>query len=216
MIEMTSGQLRDALIRVAAKIIDNEARLTELDCQIGDGDHGVGMRTGFSAMMEALTAAPPIDTGELLKLAGVTLIRVMGGASGVIFGTLFTSGLEQVRGKETLTAEELTAYLEAGYAGIVKRGRSCLGSKTMLDALYPAVEAMKARLAQTPDIAQVLAAGYQGALNGVENTKAMVSVTGRSKNFRLKSLGIPDPGAVSVSIILEGLAQWAQDNTIEL
>ena len=213
--ELTSGQLRDALIRVAALIVDNEARLTELDCQIGDGDHGIGMKTGFSAMMEALAAIEPQDMGELLKLAGVTLIRVMGGASGVIFGTLFTSGLEQVRGKTSLTAQELTVYLEAGFYGIVKRGRSCLGSKTMLDALYPAVEGMKSTLSDTDDLRAVLQAGYLGALAGVENTKGMVSVTGRSKNFRLKTLGIPDPGAVSVSIIFEGLYQWAQQNLIE-
>lgn len=210
--EWTSGQLRDALIRVATLIVDNEARLTELDCQIGDGDHGIGMKTGFSALMETLTDEAPGDVSELLKLTGITLIRVMGGASGVIFGTLFTSGLEQVRGKEALTAGELTDYLEAGYHGIVKRGRSCLGSKTMLDALYPAVEGMRSKLRETQDMQKVLRAGYEGALAGVENTKGMVSVTGRSKNFRLKSLGIPDPGAVSVSIIFEGLAQWAEQN----
>ncbi|MFH1513539.1 MAG: dihydroxyacetone kinase subunit DhaL [Bacillota bacterium] len=213
--ELTSGQLRDALIRVAALIVDNEARLTELDCLIGDGDHGIGMKTGFSALMEALSATEPRDMGELLKLAGVTLIRVMGGASGVIFGTLFTSGLEQVCGKEALTAQELVLYLEAGFYGIVKRGRSCLGSKTMLDALYPAIEGMKGKLSETGDLREILKAGYQGALAGVENTKDMVSVTGRSKNFRLKSLGIPDPGAVSVSIIFEGLYQWAEQNTKE-
>jgi len=67
---------------------------------------------------------------------------------------------------------------------------------------------MKRRLDLTDDLAAVLDAGWQGALAGVEDTKGMLSVTGRSKNFRQKSLGVPDPGAVSVSIIFQGLAEW--------
>lgn len=209
MTELTVNQLREALIRVAERIVESEGRLTELDLMIGDGDHGANMKTGFSVLKEALDTDDSRDMGELLKLTGITLIRVMGGASGVIFGTLFTSGLEQVSGKASLTAEELVLYLEQGFHGIVKRGRSSLGSKTMLDALHPAIEGMKRRLSQTDDLCDVLAAGYEGALAGIESTRDMVSVTGRSKNFRLKSLGIPDPGAVSVSIIFEGLFRWA-------
>ena len=213
--QMTVDQLREALTHVAALIVQQEARLTELDCMIGDGDHGIGMKTGFSALAETLATDPSDTFFDLLKTTGITLIRVMGGASGVIFGTLFIGGLEQVKGKPTLAAQDLIAYFEQGFYSIIKRGKSCLGSKTMLDALYPAVEGMKGTLSDTDDLRAVLRAGYQGALAGVENTKGMVSVTGRSKNFRLKSLGIPDPGAVSVSIIFEGLYQWAEQNLIE-
>lgn len=207
--EMTVDQLREALTHVAALIVQQEARLTELDCMIGDGDHGIGMKTGFSALAETLATDPSDTFFDLLKTAGITLIRVMGGASGVIFGTLFIGGLEQVKGKPTLAAQDLIAYFEQGFYSIIKRGKSCLGSKTMLDALYPAVEGMKARLAETDALEAVLEAGWQGALQGVENTKDMLSVTGRSRNFRQKSLGVPDPGAVSVSIVFQGLSEWA-------
>ena len=130
------------------------------------------MKTGFSALTEALADEAPGDVGELLKLTSITLIRVMGGASGVIFGTLFTSGLEQVRGKEALTAAELTDYLEAGYHGIVKRGRSCLGSKTMLDALYPAVEGMRSKLRETADVRRCSARGTRARSPGLKTPRA--------------------------------------------
>ena len=207
--EMTVDQLRAALIHVAARIVQAEARLTELDCIIGDGDHGTGMKTGFSALAETLAVDDSDNFYDLLRISGITLIRVMGGASGVIFGTLFIGGLEQVKGKDVLIAEDLIAYFEQGFYGIIKRGKSCLGSKTMLDALYPAVEGMKARFAETDALEAILEAGWQGALQGVENTKDMLSVTGRSRNFRQKSLGVPDPGAVSVSIVFQGLSEWA-------
>ena len=75
----------------------------------------------------------------------------------------------------------------------------------MLDALLPAVDAMEQACGQTQDVALVLKAAYQGALDGVEATKTMLSRKGRSKNFREKTLGIPDPGAVSVSLIFKGI-----------
>ena len=95
--ELTVEQFREALIHVADRIVAAEPRLTELDCIIGDGDHGFGMKTGFTALAETLATDRSDDFFELLRNTGITLIRVMGGASGVIFGTLFIGGLEQVR-----------------------------------------------------------------------------------------------------------------------
>lgn len=202
---LTLPALQSALIYVAQTVVENEPRLTQLDTIIGDGDHGYGMRDGFTALQALLETTQFDDPYSLLRASGIELLRSMGGASGVIFGTLFTGGHDIVTGLTALSADDLILFLDAGAAAIMKRGRSKPGDKTMLDALVPAIAAMKTRRASTSDILQLLEAAKTGAETGVEASKQMLPRTGRSKNFREQALGYPDPGAVSVSIIFEAL-----------
>lgn len=198
---VSTGQLQKALGEVSAAIVAAEPRLTEIDTVIGDGDHGTGMRDGFTALGRLLAQNEYPDAYELFRASGMELVKTMGGASGVIFGTLLTAGHEVVRGKTELTADDLIAFFDEGAKGIMRRGRSGPGDKTMLDALLPAIAAMREKRAATADVRAVMAAAEAGALAGVEASKAMLPRTGRSKNFREQALGWPDPGAVSVSII---------------
>jgi len=200
---LSLDDLKKALISVSKKVVESESRLTELDTIIGDGDHGYGMRDGFSALNELLGTTDYPDAFELFRASGIQLLRVMGGASGVIFGTMFTGGHEAVKGKKELNADDLIAFFGQGAQAIMRRGRSGPGDKTMLDALLPAVEAMKEKRRETADVEAVMLAAVNGAKDGVEATKQMMPKTGRSKNFREQALGYPDPGAVSVSIIFE-------------
>ena len=193
---LTVEQLQQALIQASQVIIANEPLLTQIDSIIGDGDHGTGMRDGFSVLQETLKSTRYPDIFALMRDAGIALVKTMGGASGVIFGTMFIAGHEGVRDRTQMDARELVEFFRAGAASIAKRGRTSPGDKTMLDALLPAVDAMEQAW---------LKAAYQGALDGVEATKTMLSRKGRSKNFREKTLGIPDPGAVSVSLIFKGI-----------
>lgn len=202
---LSVNQLQNALQDVAKEIVASEKTLTEIDTIIGDGDHGIGMKDGFSALQKTLADHKYTDVYELMRESGITLLRSMGGASGVIFGTLFTGGHEVVRGKKEISAGELIDFLEQGAKAIMKRGRSGPGDKTMLDALLPAIESMKAENSGTQDILLVLHAAATGAEQGVKNSEGMLPKTGRSKNFREEALGYPDPGAVSVSIIFRSL-----------
>lgn len=202
---LSAGNLQRGMQCVAKEIINSEKRLTEIDTIIGDGDHGIGMKEGFSALQQVLTETEYSDVYELTRSCGLTLLRTMGGASGVIFGTMFTGGHEVVKGKKEVTADDVIAFFDLGAKAIMKRGRSGPGDKTMLDALIPAVDAMRNERTTTSDVALVLKAAADGAAWGVENSKAMLPKTGRSKNFREQAIGYPDPGAVSVSIIFRSL-----------
>jgi len=195
--------LQTALIAVSARIVESEGRLTELDTIIGDGDHGYGMQSGFSALQELLSSTRYPDALSLMKASGIQLLRVMGGASGVIFGTMFTGGHEAVKGKTRLNADDLISFFDQGAKTIMRRGRSAAGDKTMLDALLAAIEAMRKTRETNTNVEEILRAAAAGAKEGVEATKQMLPKTGRSKNFREQALGYPDPGAVSVSIIFE-------------
>ena len=198
--------LKTAMINACEAIIAAEPELTRIDSIIGDGDHGIGMKTGFTVLRENLLETSFTTPYALFHAAGLCLVKCMGGSSGVLFGTLFISGLDVIQDKEALNAADIAAFLTKGIQGIIRRGRAKAGDKTMVDALLPAQAEMELALNSSDDIGQILKAAERGALNGVEATKSMVSRLGRSKNFREQAIGWPDPGAISVSILLGGLA----------
>ena len=198
--------LKTAMIEASRAIIAAEPELTRVDSVIGDGDHGIGMKTGFNVLIEQLSENNFSTPYDLFHAVGLCLVKSMGGSSGVLFGTLFISGLEEIKDKDSLNGVDMAAFLSGGIQGVIRRGRANPGDKTMVDALLPAESEMNSALKLTDDIGQVLKAAHKGALSGVESTKNMVSRLGRSKNFREQVIGWPDPGAMSVSILLGGLA----------
>ena len=204
---VTTALLQKALSHVCARIVDAEQMLTELDTIIGDGDHGIGMRTGFSALSQVLSSQTFEKPYDLLRESGMTLIKVMGGTSGVIFGTLFIGGLHGLTDKTELTVRDLADYFEGGREAIARRGKVDRGDKTMYDALADACDALRAAADEGLSVEEAFGRTAGAAKSGAEKTKDMLSRKGRSKNFRDKTLGHPDSGAVSTSIIFEALAE---------
>lgn len=200
--------LQVALMHVCDLIIESESMLTELDSIIGDGDHGLGMFDGFSALRQTLETQSFSSLYDLTRAAGIALVKAMGGASGVIFGTLFIGGhdalvLPDGTGLTTMDADSLREFFRLSAQSIARRGRTKPNDRTMLDALLYAVDAMER--ADTRDVAKLLKHGWEGACRGAEATKQMQPHIGRAKNFRDKAIGYPDPGAVSTAIIFKGL-----------
>jgi dihydroxyacetone kinase-like protein len=200
-------QMKKLLLRVCAGIVANEPLLTEADTVIGDGDHGTGMKRGFGSLEAMLKEREFTTLGELFRAAGLEIVKTMGGASGVIFGTLFIGGLDGLGDRREINAGELREFFRRGMEAIMKRGKAPLGGKTMLDAVSPAVRKMEE--AGGDDIILTLRAGYEGALAGVEATRSMQSMVGRSRNFR-NTRGHPDPGALSFSLIMKALSEGAE------
>ena len=200
------------LLRAAAKaIIAATDRLSEADRAIGDGDHGIGMRRGFEAALAALDARPKASLPEAARAIGMAVMSTTGGASGAVFGTLFragASGLEDRPGP--LDGAGLAAFLEAALAGVMKRGGASEGQKTMLDALAPAARAARARAAE--GLAAALEAAAGAAMAGAEASRDMVATTGKARALGERSLGHPDPGAISVSVLLAAMRDSHKDS----
>ena len=205
---ITTTQLQDALLHVCDVIIDAESMLTELDTIIGDGDHGIGMKTGFSALRTLLQGERFTDTFTLLKESGLMLIKVMGGTSGVIFGTMFIGGLSAVKDKDPITVQDFAQYIDLGTKAISVRGKVDRGAKTMYDALAEARDSLLKAAAENADVHAFFLAGAEGAERGAEATKPMQSRMGRSRNFRDRTVGHTDSGAVSTSLIFRALSDY--------
>jgi dihydroxyacetone kinase-like protein len=181
--------------------------LTELDRQIGDGDHGENLDRGFRAVVAKLDGAaagdqPPGQIGDVLKLVATTLMSSVGGASGPLYGTAYLRAAK-VTGLEELDAHGVVALLEGALEGITARGKAQLGEKTMVDAWQPAVDAAEGAADGGASTADVLAAAATAARAGAEATIPLVATKGRASYLGERSAGHQDPGATSTAILLE-------------
>ncbi len=183
---------------VADAIIVAEPQLSQADRDLGDGDHGIGMSRGMNAAKEALSAGEFSTVDEPLVATGKAMMSSMGGASGVVFGTVFRGGKE-LKGSEKLDSQGLAKWLRSAADGVMKRGGAKPGDKTMIDALVPAAE--KAEEVQTLSLPEAITAVAEAAEAGKEASKAMVATMGRAKTLGERSVGFPDAGALSMTII---------------
>src|SRR5919204_6131244 len=108
---------------VAEAVKAESAHLTQLDAAIGDGDHGVNMERGFSAVEKALAGQnPEVPPGRLLIVAGKTLVSTVGGASGPLWGAAFRRVGRTLGDAAEWDAERLLEALEAARDGVVELG----------------------------------------------------------------------------------------------
>lgn len=208
--ELNYGQVRAMLLRAADEIIQSKDLLTEIDSQIGDGDHGIGMERGMKKAKETLLS---METGEnvydLFQAMGKTMLMSMGGASGVIFGTLFLGGARNKPASAMLDTAGMAALMSDSLAQIKERGKAQVGDKTMVDALEPAVERMK-DLAPQGDWVEMMAQAAQAAQAGMEATKQYQAKYGRAKSLMERAIGHQDAGATSTWILFRAMADYVQ------
>ena len=203
---VTLGQI-DTWIRTFGELVaTHKALLTDLDAEIGDADHGINMDRGMRAVVERLDDSRPGAADELFKLVGMTLVSVVGGASGPLYGTFFLR-LGAACGPVTeLAPVDLAKALRAGNEGVVARGRPELGDKTMFDALHPALEALDRALAAGESTAAAFGAASQAADRGRDATIPMVARKGRASYLGERSAGHQDPGATSAALLVQAAA----------
>ena len=204
--ELTVAEATAMFLQVAQGMQESQDLLTQADKAIGDGDHGIGMARGFAAVQAKLSATPPVTIAELLKTTGMTLLTSIGGASGVIFGTLFRGGARNLTGDTVFNAETLSCLLTDGLAAVQERGKASPGDKTMVDALTPA--AAKAAVLAAISLDEALPAVTEAARLGMEATKDMVAATGKARALGPRAIGYVDPGALSMYLILDCMAQY--------
>jgi len=197
-------QMRSWILTTAAAIEKNSTLLSDLDAAIGDGDHGANMSRGFTAVVKKLETAQPADIGALFKTVGMTLISTVGGASGPLYGGFFLELGKQTAGKQEVDSAALAAMLQAGLDDIKKRGKAELGDKTMVDALTPAVEAMRSA---GNGLAEATRTAAATARDAAEKTTPLLARKGRASYLGERSMGHQDPGATSSAILLESLAE---------
>ncbi|MCU0489516.1 MAG: dihydroxyacetone kinase subunit DhaL, partial [Anaerolineales bacterium] len=161
---------------------------------------------GFKKVIEKMPEFADKDIGTIFKSVGMNLLSTVGGAGGPLYGTFFLQMGMKSAGKMELTLEDWTTALEAGIAGVVMRGKAELGDKTMVDALTPALNALKQSLQDHQMFGAALANSAQAAKDGMLATIPWVARKGRASYLGERSAGHQDPGATSSYLILKAAA----------
>lgn len=212
--KLTSVDYVDILIKIAHKIDENKDYITELDSITGDGDHWANMNMGFRKIIEQEEVFKQMGLSDLFKNIGMTLMKSIGGSSGVLYGSAYIACSKKLIDAEVIDENVLLDIYETSLNAIMERGKAKPGFKTMIDTLYPAVNAYKAALEENKPFKEALEILTQAAEEGMKSTKDMKAVKGRATYQANKGVGHLDPGAVTMYYQIDMLTEYILSNII--
>lgn len=200
---LTRTHLLDWLARAAQAFKTHQDELTELDREIGDGDHGLNMQRGFAKVAEQLPQWQEKTPADIFKTTGMTLLSSVGGASGPLYGTFFIKAAQSIGHHDSLDLAVLSAAIAAGTQGVIARGHAEAGDKTLCDVWLPVSAYLQNSAEALP---QALAQAARIAGEAAEATIPMQAKKGRASYLQARSIGHKDPGAASSALLLQTLA----------
>lgn len=207
---ITTADVLEYLHRSAQVLKENKEYLTDLDSAIGDADHGINMDRGFQSILKKVPSVEDKDAGTILKTAGMALVSSVGGAGGPLYGTAFMQAGMAVAGKHELVAGDILAAIEAALQGVMMRGKGKPGEKTMIDAIDPAIQAMREALENGAGTEEVLEKATAAAEQGMKDTIPMLAMKGRASYLGERSIGHQDPGATSSYLLIRTMYEMAR------
>jgi dihydroxyacetone kinase-like protein len=195
------------MAEIGADVRAQRDQLTQLDAAIGDGDHGTNMVRGFDAVEKALAGRGEDAPGQVLITCGKTLVSTVGGASGPLWGSALRRAGRSLGAAPEIDGAQLAGALEAALAAIKELGAAEVGDKTIVDALEPAVAALRTALGAGEPLARALGAAAAAAEEGAQATVPLQARKGRASYLGERSVGHKDPGATSTALIMRGLVR---------
>lgn len=191
-------------------IKDNHEYLSRLDTAIGDGDHGVSMLRAFKQVEAVIAKDTQKDLKTLVNDIAWSLLGCDGGSTGPLMGSLFL-GIADGISSVPLDGLALAAAFESGLACVGQQTKAKVGDKTMMDALIPAVMAIRQAAEAGKPVEEIIQAAIEAARAGAESTKDLQARYGRARNLGERTIGHQDPGANSIALIFQGFRQGLEE-----
>jgi D-erythrulose 4-kinase len=205
----------ELLVAAQKAIAARVDELGDLDAIAGDGDHGTGMLRGIdAAVSETGRVDPGSGVAELLRRAGAAWSDRAGGTSGALWGAALQAMGAALSGP-AWDAPALADAIHAGRMRIQQLGKANPGDKTLVDALVPFDEEFRRRVDQGAHAPDALRDAAAEASRAADGTAALTPRLGRARPLAERSVGHPDPGAVSFAIIVGALSRRLDDRGTE-
>ena len=198
-------RLHQAAQAAAQALIAADAQLTDLDSITGDGDLGASMTRGGQAIL-ALPTEQFGTVSDGLMAMGNAMRKAIGGSSGPFYATGLMRAARQLAGIEEPTATQMAEAFIAAVDAVSTLGGATPGDRTMIDALHPAAQALKEKVAQGMSADEAWKHAVAAGIAGAEATKTMTPRLGRASYLGERAVGHPDGGAVAVGIWLKAIS----------
>lgn len=205
---LTLQDIKGLVARISELMEENKEYLVRLDGIVGDGDLGLTMAKGFHAVAKEAESSTESDVGKLLMRFGMTMAKIAPSTMGTLVATGFMSGGKAVLGNDSLDVAAFASFLSEFVEGIMQRGKSKPGEKTLVDVLYPAAQALREAAQSAGNLAEAVTKSYEAAQEGHEKAKDLVAQHGRAAYYREQSSGKVDPGAAAALIIIQGMYEY--------
>ena len=211
--KLNSSDLEGLFAKIKDVMVENKENLFKLDSAIGDGDLGVTMSSGFSKVYEMISVLEEKDTGDIGRVfikVGMTLAEAVPSTLGTLMATGFMRAGKAVKGKTEVNLSDSVLIAYAFVEGIMERGKTEPREKTIIDSLYPALQALKLASEDGIDLKEGLKKAYEAAKDGAEATKEMLPKHGRAVWYGEKSIGKKDPGAVAGMLLIKAFYEYLE------
>jgi D-erythrulose 4-kinase len=211
-----SAESRDAatvvaglLARTAEVIAEHADELGRMDSVAGDGDHGIGMQRGSRAGANAArsAAADGAGAGTTLAEAGDAWSDQGGGTSGVIWGRILQTLGRSFGDDAAVDAGAVSAAVAEATVAVMGFGKAQVGDKTMIDAIVPFADDLTRGVAAGATLRDAWQHAAAVAEKAAQQTAQLAAKLGRARSHGDKSIGTPDPGAVSFALICTAVAE---------
>ncbi|MCS3842787.1 dihydroxyacetone kinase family protein [Microbacterium sp. AK031] len=204
-----AGLTAQLVMRAINDVVEAHAdELGRLDAIAGDGDHGIGMQRGTRAAVDAAdrAAAAGAGAGTVLSLAGDAWADKAGGTSGALWGAALRAAGVRIGDSAQPSAMDVAEAVAAGRDAIQDLGKAEVGDKTLVDALVPFAAELSAGVAAELPLAEAWTSAASVATAQAKATSELLPRMGRARPHMEKSLGTPDPGAISLALAMTAAA----------
>ena len=209
--ELDTNEFVRIILAICDNIENEKDYLSELDRATGDGDHGVTMSIGWSAVKEKITTLDDnLTFDKICMLIASSFLSAVGASAGPLYATALMRGGAKLKDLSVINSSQLSEFFDAAANGIQDRGKGNLGDKTMLDVWLPTAKKIKDISNNTDDIIEILEKGLFTANESMLATKEMLSKKGRSSKLGERSRGHIDPGAASSALIFRTFHEAVQ------
>lgn len=189
----------------AKQIIEiQQEELGRLDAVAGDGDHGIGMLRGISAALDAAKKAcdAQAGAGTLLTLSGEAWAARAGGTSGALWGVILSTLGDKLGDTSVPDTAVVATSVAAALREVMQRGKAQPGDKTLVDGLQPFSVALDQAAVRGIPVVTAWQAAADSANAAAQQTRDLLPRMGRARPHAEKSIGTPDPGAISLAMII--------------
>lgn len=211
--QKSAACIRDLFFEIAAMLKDKEAELGRIDAIAGDGDHGQGMQRGSDAAAKAMAAAVAAGAGAqtTLALGGDAWADRAGGTSGAIWGLLLRSWSNALNDRDVPDDKAVATGAKLALDAVTRLGRAQAGDKTLVDSLIPFVETLGAETETGKPLATAWKSAAQASQAAAQATASLTPRLGRARPLAAKSIGHPDAGAISLSMVASLIADFLKE-----